>query len=74
MHVYVFWLCQASDPRRAGLQDLVTHKQWSNYGGARGGLAHLKDLAPQKKEKRKEKKSALRRFKGPVNAPLEIAR
>ena len=30
---------------RATVKRAVPDLQWSNYGGARGGLAHLKDLA-----------------------------
>jgi len=41
--------------------------QWSNYGGVRGGLALLKDLAAPAKH-------VLREFKGACKRTPEIAR
>ena len=53
-------------PTQTGVPRLC-HAQWSNYGGARGGLAHLKDLAAPAKH-------VLRGFKGAGKRPPEIAR
>jgi len=41
-------------------------RQWSNYGGARGGLAHLKDLAAPAKHLFWEGS------RGPVKGPLKL--
>ena len=43
MHIRYYYT-PASANRVVGLH-LVSSVQWSNYGGARWGLAHLKDLA-----------------------------
>ena len=40
--------------------------QWSNYGGARGGLAHLKDLAAPAKHLFSEGS------REPVKGPLKL--
>ena len=61
---HIPWTCLPQP--HLGSSNFVSDHQWSNYGGARGGPAHLKDMAAPAKHLFWEGS------RGPVKGPLKL--